>query len=218
MSDDPNEKLIAAKEKWAKEGRHQSADLPSMAKRRRLPPGQHLTDGWPVLDLGMQPNILAKEWKFTVSGLVEQPIEWGWEEFRAQPQTQVTADIHCVTSWTMYDSRFEGVSARHFLSVVRPRPEAKFLVCKAYDSYVTNLSLERFADEDVLLAHSWNGQPIPREHGGPVRIVLPKLYFWKSAKWLRHITFLEKDSPGFWEVRGYHNEGDPWKEERYSGE
>jgi DMSO/TMAO reductase YedYZ molybdopterin-dependent catalytic subunit len=216
MSDDPNEKLIAAKEQWAREGRHQSGAEPSAPKRRRLPPGQHLTDGWPVLDLGMQPNLPAKDWQFTVAGLVENPVTWSWEDFRAQPQTQVKTDIHCVTSWSMYDSLFEGVSARHFLSVVRPKPEVKFLVCKAYDSYTTNLSLERFAEEDVLLAHSWNGQPIPREHGGPVRVVLPKLYFWKSAKWLRHITFLEKDAPGFWEVRGYHNEGDPWKEERYS--
>lgn len=215
--DEVNAKLIAAKERWAAEGRHQSGEVPA-PKRKRLPPGQHLTDGWPVLDLGFQPHVPLKDWRFTVSGLVENPIDWGWEEFQAQPQTEIVTDIHCVTTWTMYDSRFAGVSARHLLEVVKPKPEARFLVCKSYDSYATNLPLERFADADVLIAHSWNGKPIAREHGGPVRTIVPKLYFWKSAKWLRHITFLAEDAPGFWEVRGYHNDADPWKEERYSGE
>lgn len=208
------QKLAAAKEKWAEEGRGLTGRMGDKTKDR-LPPGQRKTQDWPVLDLGVQPNITTKDWKLTVGGLVENPIEWDWDAFMAQPQRHVLSDIHCVTTWSRYDNEWIGISARQLLEAVRPKPSAKFLMFRSYDGYSTNLALERFDDTDVLLAHSWNGNPIERRHGGPVRVVAPKLYFWKSAKWLRHITFMEHDQPGYWEARGYHNEGDPWKEERY---
>ena len=209
------EKLIRTKQQWAKDGRLLTGEAPSAPALRRLPPGQEITKDWPVLDLGLKPNVPKEQWTFTVAGLIENPIRWDWAQFMAQPQTEITTDIHCVTQWSLYDNRWKGVSAKHFLSVVRPKANARFLVFHSHDSYTTNVPLAHFDAEDVLLAHTWNGEPLPREHGGPVRVVIPKLYFWKSAKWVRHVVFLEKDAPGYWEVRGYHNVGDPWKEERY---
>ncbi len=132
----------------------------------------------------------------------------------AQPQVKVTADIHCVTDWSVKDQVWEGVSARHLLRVARVLPEAKFLVAHGSDGYTTNLPLERLGD-DAVIAHALNGEPLAREHGGPVRLVVPSLYFWKSAKWLKHIVFLADDAPGYWEARGYHSRGDPWDEERF---
>lgn len=211
------QKLIDTKEQWARDGRGMSAEVPQSASgdKPRLPPGQRLTQDFPVLDLGVRPAIDLRDWRLTVSGLVENPIDWGWEDFRAQPQTKFTTDIHCVTTWSRYDNAWEGVSAEQFLSVVKPKPEAAHLIFHCHDGYTTNVPLKAFADDDVVIAHSWNGEPLSREHGGPIRPIIPKLYFWKSAKWCKHITFLDKDAPGFWEVRGYHNNGDPWKEERY---
>lgn len=208
------DKLIAAKQRWAREGRLLTGQ-PDEGHQRRLPPGQRVVNDWPVLDLGVVPNLSPKDWAFSVGGMVERPIQWSWEDLLAQPQVTVRCDIHCVTAWSRYDNDFAGVPALHLLDVVRPRQEAAFVMLRSYDGYTTNLPLSDFADEDVLLAHSWQGQPIGREHGGPMRLILPKLYLWKSAKWLRHITFAERDSPGYWEQRGYHMRGDPWKEERY---
>ncbi|RAU22660.1 sulfite oxidase-like oxidoreductase [Paramagnetospirillum kuznetsovii] len=214
MNDTPKDKLIAAKERWARDGRGLTGEKASPA-HRRLPPGQRETADFPVLDLGEAPNMLPRDWSMTVGGQVDNPIRWDWAAFMAQPQTEIVTDIHCVTTWSRYDNRWTGVSARHLLSLVRPRPTAKFLLLRSYDGYTTNLPLARFADDDVLLAHSWQGEPLSREHGGPVRAVVPKLYFWKSAKWLRHITFSDRDTAGYWELRGYHDEGDPWREQRY---
>ena len=183
--------------------------------KSRTPPGQTLTEKWPVLDLGDQPVVDRRDWKLTVSGQVERPITWTWDDFMAQPQVRITTDIHCVTHWSRLDNTWEGVAARHLLSVVRPKPTARFLIFHSHDGYTTNVPLERFDDDDVILAHSWEGTPLGREHGGPVRPIIPKLYLWKSAKWLKHITFIDKDSPGYWEARGYHNVGDPWKQQRY---
>ncbi len=216
MTDEVTSKLTMMKQQWAREGRHQSGEAAN--RKSRLPPGQHKTDGWPVLDLGIQPHVPLKDWTFQVAGLVDNPVTWRWEDFQAQPQVEIKADIHCVTSWSLFDGIWGGVPAKRLLEVVKPKPTARFLLFKSYDSYTTNVPLARFDDDDVLLAHSWNGQPIPREHGGPVRPIIPKLYFWKSAKWVRSVTFLENDHPGYWEVRGYHNDADPWKEERYSGD
>ena len=211
-----NDKLIETKQEWAREGRHLTGEeAKPWLKRKRLPPGQHQTKKWPVLDLGVQPNITTKDWNLTVGGKVANQINWNWDDFMAQPQTKLNADIHCVTTWSLFDSKWEGVSARHLLEVVKPAPTIKFLVFHSHDGYTTNVPLEHFAAEDVLLAHSWNGAPITREHGGPVRVMIPKLYFWKSAKWLKYIFFSERDIPGYWEVRGYHDAGDPWLEERY---
>ncbi|HJS31940.1 MAG TPA: sulfite oxidase-like oxidoreductase [Alphaproteobacteria bacterium] len=209
------QKLIETKQKWAGEGRlltGQTAD-PNAA---RLPPGQREVKNWPVLDLGIQPNVPASRWRLDVAGMVENPISWSWADFNAQPQEEFTSDIHCVTAWSRFDNRWQGVSTRHLLSIVRPKPEVRFVIQHSYDGYTTNVPLADFAADNVLLASKWEGQPIAREHGGPVRLVLPRLYFWKSAKWLMRLEFSDHDKPGFWEVRGYHNYGDPWKEERYS--
>ena len=218
MSDDDvplvgrfNNKLVETKESWAREGR----GLTGRRIGARLPPGQHETADWPVLDLGIQPNLSEKEWSLSVGGAVETPLKWSWDDFMAQPLTELVSDIHCVTTWSRYDNTWQGVSARHLLTQVKPKQAARFLMLRSYDGYTTNVPLARFADDDVLLAHSWQGEKLSREHGGPVRMVIPKLYFWKSAKWLRAITFMEQDSPGYWELRGYHAEGDPWTEQRY---
>lgn len=207
-------KLIETKQKWARDGRLLTGERSGPAKRR-LPPGQREVKNWPVLDLGTHPVVTQKEWKLSVTGLVENPVSWDWAALMAQPVFQDTSDMHCVTAWSRFGNRWEGVSARHLLSIVKPKPEAKFVILKSYDGYATNIPLSAFDDADVLLATKWEGKAIPREHGGPVRLILPKLYLWKSAKWLRDIRFVDRDAPGFWEVRGYHNNGDPWKEERY---
>ncbi len=209
------DKLISSKQQWARNGRLLTGEAPSAPQARRLPPGQRLVRDWPVLDLGVQPNILLDKWQLSIGGLVAKPVKLGWNDFLDLPQTEAVSDIHCVTAWSRYDNRWAGVLARDLLKLVQPRPEAKFVVFQSYDGYATNVTLEHFAAPDVLLAHSWEGDPLRREHGGPVRVVMPRWYFWKSAKWVKHIAFLDRDAPGYWEVRGYHNEGDPWKEDRY---
>ncbi|PCJ71514.1 MAG: sulfite oxidase-like oxidoreductase [Rhodobiaceae bacterium] len=209
------EKLILSKEKTAAQGRHLTGASDAM-HADRLPPGQRLVEKWPVLDLGIQPDVPKESWQLIVDGAVENPIVWNWDVFSAQPQTSYVSDIHCVTTWSRYDNRWEGVSSAHLLDVVKPTPEAKHLIFHSYDGYTTNVSLDVFRDEDVLLAHSWEGAPLTREHGAPVRVIIPKWYFWKSAKWIQRIEFSAVDQPGFWEVRGYNNEGNPWNEDRYS--
>jgi DMSO/TMAO reductase YedYZ molybdopterin-dependent catalytic subunit len=210
----PRRKLIESKERWAREGRLLTGRA-ARPEAERLPPGQHRVEGWPVLDLGIQPDVPVERWRLAVDGLVERPIEWDWASFRAQPACHDISDIHCVTAWSRFENAWDGVSARHILDTVRPRPEARFVVFHGYDDYTTNLPLAAFADDDVLLAHSWQGRPLSREHGGPVRAIVPKLYFWKSAKWIRRIELIAADRRGFWEERGYHDRGDPWREERY---
>jgi DMSO/TMAO reductase YedYZ molybdopterin-dependent catalytic subunit len=209
------EKLIRTKQKTAAEGRHLTG-VPDKAHARRLPPGQNLVKKWPVLDLGIQPDIPKQEWSLEVTGLVANPASWNFEDFLKLPQSQFTSDIHCVTTWSLYDNRWDGVAARTILELVQPRPEARHVIFHAHDGYTTNIRREVFEEPDVIIAHSWEGKPLTREHGGPVRAVVPKWYFWKSAKWLRTIEFSDVDKPGFWEQNGYHNEADPWKEERYS--
>ncbi len=184
--------------------------------QNRLPPGQFETEDLPILDLGRRPYIPFEKWSLSVGGLITRPLVWNWADFKAQPQTELRVDIHCVTTWSSFDNEWSGVSARHRLSVVEPKPEAHFVILHGADGYTTTLPLERFSAGNVLLADTWNGEPLPQDHGGPVRLVVPDLYFWKSAKWLTGITFEETDKPGTWETRGYHNEGDPWKEERFS--
>lgn len=185
------------------------------AHRRRLPPGQSRVDDWPVLDLGKQPLIPQEQWQLSVAGAVERPLKWSWAEFLAQPQTEVSCDLHCVTQWSRFDNVFRGVAVRHLLACARPRPTARFAVLHGHDGYTTNVPLALLGVENALIAHTWRGKPLERAHGGPVRLLLPDLYLWKSAKWLRHIVLLEKDAPGYWESRGYHREGDPWREQRY---
>jgi DMSO/TMAO reductase YedYZ molybdopterin-dependent catalytic subunit len=216
MADDGGlkDKLVAVKQAWARAGRLLTG-TPDVDHANRLPPGQRLVTNWPVLDLGIQPDVTKSEWRLTVDGAVANPVEWDWAALMAQPQFEDVSDIHCVTQWSRFDNRWTGVSAQHLLSVVQPLPHAAHLVLHGCDGYTTNVRLEDFAADDCLLAHSHDGVPISRQHGGPVRLIMPRYYLWKSAKWLKRIEFLSVDRPGFWEVRGYHNEGDPWTEQRY---
>ncbi|MET4295609.1 DMSO/TMAO reductase YedYZ molybdopterin-dependent catalytic subunit [Bradyrhizobium sp. LB8.2] len=213
----PDSKLTRTKEKWAREGRFLTGKI-TRPEEQRLPPGQHLTKDWPVLDLGVVPPVSRERWRLDVYGAIENPVFWTFADFVAQKQAQFTSDIHCVTTWSRYDNEWEGLATRELLAACQPRDDARFVVLHSSDGYTTNLALDDFAAEDALLAHSWSGQPLSDEHGGPVRLVVPHLYFWKSAKWLQAIEFLTEDAPGFWEVRGYHNRGDPWAEQRYSGD
>jgi len=215
MAEGFKDKLIATKQAWARAGRlltgHDGDPLTD-----RLPPGQRLVENWPVLDLGIQPDVPRETWTLTVDGLVDNPVEWNFAAFMAEPQVEDVSDIHCVTQWSRYDNRWNGVSTRHLLAVVRPRPDAAHVILHGYDGYTTNVRLDHFGEEDCLLAHSHDGAPISRGHGGPVRLVIPRFYLWKSAKWIKRIEFVSSDVPGFWEVRGYHDIGDPWTEQRYS--
>jgi len=208
-------KLTLTKEKWAAQGRFITGRK-SRPEEDRLPPGQHLVKNWPVLDLGIEPEISKQSWRLDIGGAVEHVLSWTWTNFMDQPQASKTSDIHCVTSWSRYDNRWDGVSTQHLAMVAGIKPEAKFAILTSHDGYTTNLALEDFLSDDALIAHSWEGEPLTGEHGAPARLVVPHLYFWKSPKWLRRIEFSPRDALGFWEVRGYHNHGDPWTEERYS--
>jgi DMSO/TMAO reductase YedYZ molybdopterin-dependent catalytic subunit len=214
------QKLIETKQRWAGEGRlltgaHADKSLAASDQATRLPPGQREVKNWPVLDLGVQPNVPVKTWRLDIDGLVANPTSWSWAEFAQRAQVEMTSDIHCVTAWSRYDNHWTGMATRALLDIVQPQPEARFVIEHSADGYTTNVPLADFAGEGVLLAHSWEGKPLSREHGGPVRLVLPKLYFWKSAKWLTRLEFVADDRACFWEQRGYHMRGDPWAEERY---
>lgn len=213
-TDDINAKLLAARLRWAKAARNITG-VSDPERLNRLPPGQRLVNNWPVLDLGVQPDVPRQDWKLTIDGLVENPVTLDHGQFLALPQTESVSDIHCVTKWSRYDNRWAGVSARALIALVRPKAEAGHVIFHAHDGYTTNVAFAVFAADDVMIAHSWEGYPITRQHGGPVRVVIPRYYFWKSAKWVKRIEFSRDDKPGFWETRGYHNVGDPWKEERY---
>ncbi|MGV8995867.1 MAG: sulfite oxidase-like oxidoreductase [Parvibaculaceae bacterium] len=209
------DKLIASKEKTAASGRH----LTGRADRdhaNRLPPGQHLVEKWPVLDLGVQPEISLTDWRLKIDGAVENPLDLSFEDFMALPQSNYISDIHCVTTWSRYDNHWDGVAAQTIIDLVRPRSDAAHVIFHSYDGYTTNIKLDVFKEPDVIIAHSWEGNRLTREHGGPVRTIVPQWYFWKSAKWVNRIEFSSVDKPGFWEERGYHNEADPWTEQRYS--
>ncbi len=183
--------------------------------RPKLPPGQYVTEKFPVLTYGEVPVISERDWRFRVWGLVEEEREWTWEEFLKLPQTKLRADFHCVTHWSRFDDEWEGVLFRDFIRHVRLKPGARFVLQHAYGGYTTNLPLQWMIDEDVMFAHTWNGQPLDREHGGPMRVITPRRYAWKGAKWIRGLEFLAHDKPGFWEMNGYSNSADPWKEERF---
>jgi len=189
----------------------------------RLPVGQHEVENWPVLDLGTQPDIPLHAWRLEVGGLVDNPLTLSWAEFSALPQAEDVSDFHCVTSWSRYENHWRGVRFRTIAELAVPRDTARFVLCTGYDvqpgtsiSYTTNLALERALEPDVLLVHAWEGRPLPVEHGGPVRMITPKLYAWKGTKWIRRIDFLEEDHKGFWEVRGYSNTAEPWFNDRYA--
>ena len=214
MADGFKDKLVATKQQWAKAGRLLTGTSGD-PRRDRLPPGQRLVENWPVLDLGIQPAVSRDVWRLDVDGAVENPVHLDWEAFAALPQVELRSDIHCVTQWSRYGNDWTGVATRDLLDLTRPTADAAHVVLHGYDGYTTNVALEVFAGDDCLLAHSHDGAPLTREHGGPVRLVIPRYYFWKSAKWLKRIEVVSADKPGFWEVRGYHNVGDPWTEQRY---
>lgn len=207
-------KLIETKKAWARAGRLLTGETAEHGVDR-LPPGQRLVENWPVLDLGIQPDVPRAEWRLSVGGLVENERRFDWDSFIAEPQVDILSDVHCVTQWSRYDNRWTGMTTRHLAQLVRPHADARYVLFSSYDGYTTNVRIEDFLEEDCLLAHSHDGTPISREHGGPVRIVIPRYYFWKSPKWIKRITFSAEDEPGFWEERGYHNLGDPWLEQRY---
>lgn len=206
-------KLIEAKVALARRGAQPGKPNANI----RVPAGQTLVTNFPVLDLGIQPDIPLEQWALRVHGLVENEINLDWAAYRALPQVEDTSDFHCVTRWSQLDLNWAGVRARDLLALARPLPNAQFVTLHGYDGYTTNISLEALLDDDVLVAHSVRGAPLSRAHGGPVRLVVPKRYAWKSAKWLKAIELHAVNRPGFWEERGYHDEADPWKEERFSG-
>jgi DMSO/TMAO reductase YedYZ molybdopterin-dependent catalytic subunit len=221
MTDDatdiPESKLTRTKRTWAREGRFLTGKT-ARPEAQRLPPGQHLTHDWPVLDLGIVPNLPLNAWRLDLYGAIENPVSLSWTDFLDLPQSKAVSDIHCVTTWSRYDNAWQGVSTRDVLDIVRPTDGAKAVLLYASDGYTTNMLLDDFAAEDALLVHGWNDAPLSAEHGGPVRLVVPHLYFWKSAKWIKAVEFLAADTPGYWEENGYHMRGDPWKEQRYSGD
>jgi DMSO/TMAO reductase YedYZ molybdopterin-dependent catalytic subunit len=189
----------------------------------KLPVGQHSVKNWPVLDLGDLPNVPLEKWRLEVGGLVENPVTLSWDDFLALPQADDVSDFHCVTTWTRYDNHWRGVRFKTIAELVVPRDEAQFVLCTGADHmpgtsipYTTNLPLARAVEDDVLLVHTWEGRPLPREHGGPCRLITPKLYAWKGAKWIRKIDFLAEDHKGFWEIRGYSNTAEPWLDDRYA--
>lgn len=182
----------------------------------RLPPGQTLTQSWPVLDLGIKPAISSADWTLSLEGDVEHPTTIGWQDLLVLPQVSPTSDIHCVTAWSCFDNQWMGVAIRDIIGLCRPRPTVKAVMVEGFDGYKTNLKIEDLAAETSLLAHGWSAEPLTLDHGGPVRLVVPHLYFWKSAKWIKSITFLDEERRGYWEV-GYHIRGDPWLQQRYRG-
>ncbi len=184
--------------------------------QERLPPSQRLARRWPVLTYGETPLVETDTWRLRLFGEVEKPVVFTWDEVMAMPQADVRADMHCVTRWSKLDNVWQGVLLREILERVRLKPAARYVMVHAYGGYTTNLPLAVLDDDDVLLAHSHNGEPLTREHGYPLRLVVPKRYAWKSAKWVNGLEFMAHDRSGFWERNGYHNDGDPWKEERYS--
>jgi DMSO/TMAO reductase YedYZ molybdopterin-dependent catalytic subunit len=184
----------------------------------RLPPGQHVEEGFPVLTAGPTPQIPTREWSFTIEGLVKEPRTWDWEEVHALADSSFHGDIHCVTRWSKFDVDFAGVSVDTLLEQVEIDESATHVLAYCHEGYTTNLPLADVRGGRAWVAWEFGGAPLPAEHGGPARLLVPHLYFWKSAKWVRGLRLLDHDEPGFWEQYGYHNYGDPWKEQRFQGD
>jgi len=185
--------------------------------QQRTPPGQALSKKWPVLHSGKVPQVdpYAPDWTFKIFGLVEEPYELSYEELRAMPAIDVVCDIHCVTHWSRLDNTFTGVPTKAIIERAKPKPEARFVMCHSEAGFTVNVPLKEFTADDCILAYQWEGKDLTPEHGWPLRGLVPRLYLWKSAKWIRAIELRATDSPGFWEQSGYHMHGDPWKEERF---
>jgi DMSO/TMAO reductase YedYZ molybdopterin-dependent catalytic subunit len=191
---------------------------PDTKRSNRIPAGQSRTKKWPVLDASGPPAIDIGAWKLRIFGLVARPVAWDWSEFGKLPHVRVFSDFHCVTRWSRLGNTWTGVSARELLAMAGGAlPDARFVLAHGYDrNFSTNLPLDDFLEEDVLVATDHDGEPISRDHGGPARLIVPRLYAWKSTKWLSGIELIASDRPGFWESNGYHMRGDPWSEQRYS--
>ena len=213
-----SEKYLHVKEKAVERARRRGETGARIAvpRAQRLPPGQYLTEKFPVLDLGVQPLFLPDKYRLTLDGAVDHPVSLSLDDLRALPSIDLTADFHCVTHWSRYDLRWTGVPFEVLLDLVEPHPDAAHVLQYAKDGYTTNNALSELRHPDVIVAYALNGQPIPREHGAPVRLIVPHLYAWKGAKFLSRLEFLPADRPGFWETRGYHNHADPWTEERFA--
>lgn len=209
-----NEAFIAAKERWARKMAGQ--EKRQVRSEDRLPPGQRLVTNFPVLDLGVRPGVPLDKWELKIHGKVENPVVLKWADFMALPQFKDVSDFHCVTTWSQFDMEFQGVAFFTIADLVKPKEEASHVYFKSYDGYSTNNPLAVCMDDDVMIAHSWNGKPLTEDHGGPARVIIPKRYAWKGAKFIREIIFLDRDILGFWELRGYSNTADPWKDDRFS--
>jgi DMSO/TMAO reductase YedYZ molybdopterin-dependent catalytic subunit len=185
----------------------------------RLPPGQYNTgDGWPVLSYEPTPRLDTDAWTFTIDGLVQRPQTWSWPDLHKMPPATYRGAIHCVTTWSKFDMTFDGVSVDTLLDLAGPRPEAAFVMARSHTGYTTNLPLSDVTGGKAWVAWTVDGKPLPVEHGGPARLLVPHLYFWKSAKWVSGLTLMDHDEPGLWERSGYHDRGDPWLEQRYQGD
>jgi DMSO/TMAO reductase YedYZ molybdopterin-dependent catalytic subunit len=192
---------------------------PRSGRRGRLPPGQYDTGAdWPTLTAEVTPHLVPDRWTMTVDGLVESPTTWTWREIHALPGSSYFGDIHCVTTWSKFDTTFAGVSVDTLLAAARPTGEAAYVMAHSTTGYTTNLPLADVTDGRAWVVWEYDGRPLPVEHGGPVRLLVPHLYFWKSAKWVTRLELMERDRPGFWEQNGYHDRGDPWLEQRYQGD
>ncbi len=229
MADDRQSRVLEARMKLRERFLEKMRASPSMSDDRpkgtgdanrhgmpKLPTGQHLTKSWPVLDLSGPPKVDESSWQLTIDGAVEEPLLLDFKSFGALPQTVDVSDFHCVTTWSLMDSKWGGVSFAELAARVHPKPSATHVMTYAYDGYTTNLPLEEALKDDVLLVTSWNDQPLPKQHGGPVRMITPQLYAWKGAKWIKRIEFLTANKLGFWETRGYSNTAHPWRDDRYS--
>lgn len=230
MADDEQTRRIVAarlalRERWrarsqatpgVADARPQGSGPPNRHGMPQVPPGQHVTTKWPVLDLGERPRVSKDSWALAVDGAVATPLTLDFAALLRLPQVTIEADFHCVTTWSLLDSRWTGVTLATVAAAAGLDPAATHVLTHALDGYTTNLSLEEALKDDVLLVHGWNGQPLPYEHGGPVRVITPQLYAWKGAKWVSRLEFLTQDVLGFWEERGYSNTAHPWRDDRYS--
>jgi DMSO/TMAO reductase YedYZ molybdopterin-dependent catalytic subunit len=213
-----SEKYLHVKQKAVEraQARGETGTRVAAPRAKRLPPGQYLTEKFPVLDLGVQPLFLPDKYRLTVDGAVNNPISLSLDDLRSLPSITLTADFHCVTHWSRYDLTWTGVPFEAVLDLVNPQPEASYVIQYGKDGYTTNNALMELSHPDVIVAYALNGEPIPREHGAPLRLIVPHLYAWKGSKFLNRMEFLTEDHKGFWEVRGYHNHADPWTEERFA--
>lgn len=210
---------LERKEAWARRMRERGLASPQQTRSEgRLPPGQHWASGFPVLDLGIHPTIPVDQWRLEILGHVEKAVALDWAALSALPQIEVVDDFHCVTTWSVMDCHWQGVPFSAILDVVKPLATARHVLFTAYDGYTTNVDIEHIVDERVMLATRWNGKPLTREHGAPLRVILPRLYAWKGAKWVRRIEFLADEELGYWEKRGYSNTADPWTNDRFAHE